>query len=85
MNIYGHIDLSGLSELIKKVGDRDRFVRGQDGKQIHSSQTAYVLPPYLHQDSERMTQEQSADFERKHPAAFNFILNLQRELSRKLD
>lgn len=85
MNIHGHIDLSGLSEFIKKVGDRDRFVRSQDGKQIHSSQTAYVLPPYLHQDSDRMTQEQSAAFERDHQAAFNFVRNLKRELSRKLD
>lgn len=65
------IDSKGLDQLIKKIGKLKQYLRSQDQRQIDLSQEAiFQNGPFLHQDTELMSKEQSLKIEQDNRKVF---------------
>ncbi len=70
--------LEGLINGIEKVS---RLFESYNGQIVDLSQAEiFTQGPYLHQDSEDSTEEESAAFERNNPELFNFLQSISLEV-----
>jgi len=70
----------GIEEITKTIKELENFVQSLNGKQINlGKEKTFIQGPYLHQDSENSTEEESAKYERDNKQVFDYLqsLNLQ--------
>lgn len=79
------IRIEGIEELNKLCDKVDRYnkeIENMIGKNHDTSITGFFPTPKLHQDSEDMSAEDSALFEKNNPGVFYFLEALKHKLTR---
>ncbi len=65
---------SELDDVIKRLRTAAELTKNQDGRVIDlAKERIFTGAPFLHQATENMTEEESAEFERKNKELFNFL------------
>lgn len=65
---------SELDDVIKRLRTVSELVNSKNGKTIDLvKERIFTKEPFLHQDTEDMSEEESAEFERSNPELFNFL------------
>lgn len=71
------IKSNGLDKLIRQAESFENFVESLDGQEVDIGQSkTFVQGPFLHQDKEEISEEQSAQFERDNPELFRWLRSL---------
>lgn len=75
------ITAPGLDRLIAQLEKRQRFISSQDGAMIDKS-TEIIVPagPFLHQDTEEMSEMESANFEKANQLAFDYLRSIKSKI-----
>lgn len=64
-------ELDDIIKILRKVSD---LVGSKDGKSLDlAKERIFTTGTFLHQDTEDMSEEESAEFERSNPELFNFL------------
>ncbi len=72
-----------ILDVIKAVQKSADLVRGYNGQKIDlSKMSIFTREPHLHQSSDEMSEDQSAEFERKNPELFNFLRSMDDALGK---
>lgn len=72
---------SDLDDIIKKLRRASELVGGKDGQRIDLvKERIFTGSPFLHQATENMSEEESAEFERNNPELFNFLREFNDQL-----
>lgn len=70
-----------ILDLRKRVEKAIQIINDLDGKKIDlSKQSTFIRGAYLHQDTDEVTEEESAAFERENPELFNFLRSIDDEI-----
>lgn len=70
-----------LDNLIQQLEKLNRFLMDQDGKEVLlDKETVFTKGPYLHQDTDSKSEEQSASEERDNPKLFKFMQSLNEQI-----
>lgn len=65
---------SDLDDIIKKLRTASELVESKDGQRIDlAKERIFTGAPFLHQATEDMSEEESAEFERNNAELFNFL------------
>ena len=65
---------SELDDVIKRLRTVSELVNSKNGKIIDLvKERIFTKEPFLHQDTEDMSDEESEEFERSNPELFNFL------------
>ena len=66
---------SQLDDVIKRFRAAADLIESQDGRRIDLTKERIFVKgsPFVHQDTEKMSEEESAEFERENPELFNFL------------
>lgn len=76
------IDSQGLDSLLQNLQTRDSYLRRLNGQDVDESQDRTVISgPMLHEDTEHMSEEESAQFELDHPEIIRFFQSLKQQLN----
>lgn len=72
-------EIDDIANQVQKVYD---LIRAQDSKKINSLQKRMFVKGghFLHQDTDKISEEESARFERENPELFNFLRSLDDQL-----
>lgn len=66
--------MKGLDDVIKRLRKASELAREKDGQIVDLvKEKIFTKGPFLHQDTEKMSEEKSAEFERENPELFNFL------------
>lgn len=77
--------IKDLSKLQKQVENWDKEVTQLNGRVIDlKREPAMISGPILHQDSDQMTEEESAKYERDNPELVRFLQSLKEKLDRMI-
>jgi hypothetical protein len=75
----------GLDKLITKLENRQRFLQSQDGREINlGTETTFVQGPFLHQETEEMSEEESLQFELENKELFRYLRSLGNQIEQTL-
>lgn len=75
------IEAKGLKDIAKGIDRLTERVTRDAGKQIDLTKEKIFVPgSFLHQNGEKVTEEDSAAFERENPEFFAYLLALDQEL-----
>lgn len=65
---------SELDSVMDKLKSIFELVESKDGQVVNlAKERIFTQGPFLHQNTEDMSEEESAEFERKNPELFNFL------------
>lgn len=75
----------GLEKLMAKLGNRTSFLKRQDGREVDlGTEKIFVSGPFLHQDTEAMTEQESFKFEIDNRELFMWLRSFGNEVKRTL-
>ena len=70
-----------INSLIRKLMNRDLYLQSLSGQYYNSKQDNTVVPgPILHQNTDQMSEKESAVFEQEHPEVVRFIQSLKQQI-----
>ena len=69
-----------IQKLIKRLQDRQRRISFMDGTSITQKDRIILHGPYLHQDTENMSEIESAKFERDNKLLFDTLRMVREEI-----
>ena len=73
--------MNEIDDVIKKFSKVSNLVREKDGQVIDlSREQTFVKGLFLHQDTDGMSEEKSAEFERENKELFNFLLDFNDQI-----
>ncbi len=80
-----NISAPGLSKLIRGFQDRDAYIDSVVGQEINLNETRIFVQggPYLHQDTDTMTEEESARFERENKKLFDWMRHFRSNIANR--
>ena len=76
--------LKELKQLHKKVTERAKYIAGLNGTKQSLDHIDFAPGPKLHQDSDTMTEEESALFEKDNPQLVAYLESLSHKLDNML-
>ncbi len=75
------IEAPGLDKLIQGLENREAFIQSQDEREIDlSREKTFVSGPFLHQGTEGMSEEQSAQFEVENKELFRWLRSFANQI-----
>jgi len=75
------IDTEGISKIKAATNELENFITSLNGKKIDlSKEKNFSQGPYLHQDSENITEKESAAYERENKQVFDFIQSIKTQI-----
>lgn len=73
----------GLDRLIQKLQNRQQFLESQDGREVNlGTEKTFVQGNFLHQDTEDMTEQQSAQFEIDNQEVFRWLRSFANQVKK---
>ncbi len=76
---------SQLDNLKKSIEDYVESIMDLDGQEIDLTKASiFRKDTFLHKDTEDITEEESAAFERENPLLFAFLVALEEKINKKL-
>lgn len=71
-----------LEQLLKHMDDRQKYLDSRNGQVIDPKQDRSVIfgGPFLHEGTESITEQESAEFERDSPETFKQLRKLKQDL-----
>ena len=72
---------SELDDVIKRIRASAELIEKKDGQVIDLvKEKTFTRGPFLHQDTEEISEKESARFERDNPELFNFLRALDDQI-----
>lgn len=69
-----------FSDLIKRLTLREEYVKSLNEKRVYPHEAIFSQGPFLHQNTDDMTELESATFERDNKRVFDILQDVQNKM-----